>query len=115
MFRDAILDETGAVVGYSEQEILIHADSVVIVISQRPKDKLLLSTDHLEGTAKGLLVVDENHMTTVKGVFGAGDVVTGPLTVVHAVRSAKETAEAMLRYMNVKDIVNPSGNPETAD
>ncbi|MBQ1371664.1 MAG: FAD-dependent oxidoreductase [Oscillospiraceae bacterium] len=115
VFRDAILDDTGAVVGYSEQELLVHADSVVIAISQRPKDKLLLSTDHLEGNAKGLLIVDENHMTTVKGVFSAGDVVTGPMTVVHAVRAAKETAEAMLRYMNVKDIVNPSGNPETAD
>ena len=85
--------------GCSEEETLVPADSVIIAISQRPKDKLLLSTDHLEGTAKGLLVIDENNMTTVDGVFAAGDVVTGPLTVVHAVEGAKQAAEAMMRYM----------------
>ena len=102
VFRDSILDENGNVTGCGETEELIPADSVVIAISQRPKDKLLLSTDHLEGNAKGLLIVDENHMTTVDGVFAAGDVVTGPMTVVHAVQAAKESAEALLRYMNVE-------------
>jgi glutamate synthase (NADPH/NADH) small chain len=38
-------------------------------------------------------------MTTVEGVFAAGDVVTGPLTVVHAADAAKKAAEAMIRYM----------------
>jgi glutamate synthase (NADPH/NADH) small chain len=38
-------------------------------------------------------------MTTVPGVFAAGDVVTGPMTVVHAVAAAKQTAEAMERYL----------------
>ena len=99
VFQTSILDENGQVVGYEEGEELIPADSVVIAISQRPKDKLLLSTEHLEGNAKGLLIVDENHMTTVDGVFAAGDAVTGPLTVVHAVQGAKEAAEAMMRYM----------------
>lgn len=45
------------------------------------------------------MVVDENHMTTRKGIFAAGNVVTGPLTVVHAVEGAKEAAAAMMRYM----------------
>jgi glutamate synthase (NADPH/NADH) small chain len=45
--------------------------------------------------------VDENGMTTVPGVFGAGDVVTGPKTVVHAVAGAKLAADGMLRYMGV--------------
>lgn len=99
VFRDSILDEKGQVVGCGEEETLVPADSIIIAISQRPKDKLLLSTDHLEGTAKGLLVIDENNMTTVDGVFAAGDVVTGPLTVVHAVDAAKKTAECMMRYM----------------
>ncbi len=38
-------------------------------------------------------------MTTHPGVFAAGDVVTGPLTVVHAVEDAKKTAAAMMKYM----------------
>lgn len=99
VFKTSILDEEGQVTGYEEDEELFSADSVIIAVSQRPKDKLILSTEHLEGTAKGLLVVDENHMTTHKGIFAAGDVVTGPLTVVHAVAEAKDTAYSMMRYM----------------
>ena len=38
-------------------------------------------------------------MTTVDGVFAAGDAVTGSNTVVHAVAAAKETARAMADYM----------------
>lgn len=41
-------------------------------------------------------------MTTHEGVFAAGDVVSGPLTVVHAVEDAKKTAAAMMRYMESK-------------
>ena len=38
-------------------------------------------------------------MTTREGVFGAGDVITGAKTVVHAVDGAKKAAEAMVQYM----------------
>ena len=38
-------------------------------------------------------------MTTRPGVFAAGDVTTGPKTVVHAVEAAKQAAEAMDAYM----------------
>ena len=44
-------------------------------------------------------VVDDDKMTTVPGVFAAGDVVHGSMTVVHAVADAKIAAEAMIRYM----------------
>ncbi len=99
IFADSVLDENGNFVRNSEHEELVPADSVIIAISQGPKDKLIMSTEHLEGTSKGLLITDENCMTTVDGVFAAGDVVTGPLTVVHAAEQAKKAAEAMMRYM----------------
>lgn len=99
VFKTSIIDEAGQVTGFEEGEELFPADSVIIAVSQRPKDKLILSTDQLQGNARGLLVVDENNMTTRDGVFAAGDVVTGPLTVVHAVEDAKKTAQAMMRYM----------------
>ena len=99
VFRTPVFDEEGNTVGYEKGEELIPADSVIIAVSQVPKDKLLLSTANLEGTEKGLLITDENHMTTREGVFAAGDVVTGPKTVVHAVEGAKEAARAMMEYM----------------
>ena len=99
VFKTSIINGDGKIVGYEDGEELVPADSVIIAVSQRPKDKLILSTEHLAGTAKGLLVVDEDNMTTHPGVFAAGDVVTGPLTVVHAVEDAKKTAAAMMKYM----------------
>lgn len=99
VFKTSIISTEGKIVGYEEGEKLVHADSVIIAVSQRPKDKLILPTEHLQGTAKGLLMVDENNMTTRPGVFAAGDVITGPLTVVHAVDEAKKTAQAMIDYM----------------
>ena len=57
------------------------------------------STSTEDGSDKGLLIVDENCMTTVDGVFAAGDVVLGSKTVVNAVSQAKVAVEGMLRYL----------------
>ncbi|MCR4676931.1 MAG: FAD-dependent oxidoreductase [Sphaerochaetaceae bacterium] len=99
VFKKSILNENGESVGVEGEEELVKADNVIIAISQVPKDKLILSTDHLEGNAKGLLIVDDKYMTTHEGVFAAGDAVTGPLTVVHAVNAAKIAAASMMEYM----------------
>ncbi len=99
VFKKSVLDENGKIIGYEEDRELVHADSTIICISQGPKDKLINTTHGLEGTDKGLLVVDENCMTTIPGVFAAGDVVHGPKTVVHAVAEAKRAAKAMMEYM----------------
>jgi glutamate synthase (NADPH/NADH) small chain len=46
----------------------------------------------------GVIVVDNNQMTTVPGVFAGGDDVRGPSLVVHAVRDARKAAKAMEVY-----------------
>ena len=99
VFRRSIFDENDKVIGYEEDLIQVEADSVIICVSQVPRAKLGRTTEGLYGTEKGLLKVDEDYMTTREGVFGAGDVVTGSKTVVHAVEAAKKAAEAMIRYM----------------
>ena len=99
VFKKAIFDENDQIVGYEEEPVQVHADSTIISISQVPRKKLARTTEGLELTERGLLEVDENYMTTRPGVFGAGDVVTGAKTVVHAVDGAKKAAEAMIRYM----------------
>ena len=104
VFKNSILDENDRVIGCEDKEEQVEADSVIICISQGPRGKLIRTTAGLEGTEKGLLVVDKNGMTTKKGVFAAGDVVHGSKTVVHAVEGAKRAAEAMICYMeNLKD------------
>ena len=102
VFKVAVFDENDQVIGYEEEE-QVHADSTIIAISQGPKNKLILTTAHLEGNERGLLIVDENGMTTREGVFAAGDVVHGSMTVVHAVADAKVAAESMMRYMEAQE------------
>ena len=99
VFKNSVVDETGRPIGVEGEEELVPADTTIIAINQHPKDKLVKTTHGLEATERGLLIVDENNMTTREGVFAAGDVVHGSLTVVHAVNDAKNAANAMIRYM----------------
>ncbi len=102
VFSKSILDENNKVIGCEPEEEQIEADSTIISISQGPRKKLVRTTVGLESSEKGLLIVDENGMTTKEGVFAAGDVVHGSKTVVHAVSGAKLAAEGMIRYMEAK-------------
>lgn len=76
----------------------IKCDSVIIAISQSPKNNIVSNTKNLETTDRGLLKVDEDGHTSRDGVFASGDVVTGAKTVVDAVANAKVVAEAMDKY-----------------
>ena len=100
VFKNSVLNEQGRPVGVEGEDELVHADTTIIAINQRPKDKLVNTTHGLQATDRGLLIVDENNMPTREGVFAAGDVVHGSLTVVHAVNDAKNAANAMIAYMN---------------
>lgn len=99
VFRKTILDKSGKIIGEEEELIQVEADSTIISISQGPRKKLVRTTFGLETNEKGLLIIDDNYMTTKPGVFAAGDVITGSKTVVHAVDGAKKAAEAMIAYM----------------
>ncbi|MBQ2615691.1 MAG: NAD(P)-dependent oxidoreductase [Synergistaceae bacterium] len=100
VFCRTIYGENDEIVGHEDERIQVHADSTIISISQIPRGKLVRTTSGLTASEHGLLIVDENYMTTRAGVFAAGDVVTGAKTVVHAVDGAKKAAEAMMKYMN---------------
>ena len=101
VFKTAIFDEEGQVAGYEDELDHTSADTVIIAASQTPKDKLVLTTDGLEVDERGLLEVGEDGMTSVEGVFAAGDVVNGPLTVVHAVAGAKQAVAGIKDYLGI--------------
>lgn len=103
VFSRSIFDEKDQVIGAEEAELQLEADSTIISISQVPRAKLVRTTDGLEASEKGSLIVDAQSMTTRKGVFAAGDVVTGPQTVVHAVAGAKAAVQSMLQYLEELD------------
>ena len=98
LYQKAAFDEEGNVTALSEPE-LFPASSVVISISQGPKNKIVSTTQGLETTSHGLLATDEHGNTTRPGVFASGDVVLGARTVVEAVHYSKEVANAMDEYL----------------
>jgi glutamate synthase (NADPH/NADH) small chain len=95
---DAVPGENGIV--YEENMLSRHhikADTVVLAIGQGPADTLSEKAQ-IATTLRGLFVVDENGMTNIPGVFAAGDVVSGPKTVVEAVAHTKRVAEQVMKY-----------------
>ena len=50
----------------------------------------------------GSLKVDTNQMTSIPGVFAGGDSVRGPSLVVHAVRDARQAAQAIDRFLQAR-------------
>ena len=79
-------------------EQLFPCDSVIIAVSQAPRDIIVAGTTGLE-TKYGLLVTDELGHTTKQGVFACGDVVSGAKTVIAAVVAAKKVVHSIDDYL----------------
>ena len=90
------------VVNVEDSEKLMEADSVIIAVSQSPKNNIVSNTENLETNRHGLLVIDDIGHTTKEGVFASGDVVTGARTVVEAVAHGKKVADAIDEYCREK-------------
>lgn len=75
----------------------VPADSVIIAIGQGPGADMKISGIKL--TQRGLLDVNEYGETATPGVFAAGDIVSGPKTVIEAVAFTKKVFEKMEEYL----------------
>ncbi len=84
----------------SGEKITLECDTVVFAIGERvtpPYDdpeKYGIKADR-----KNRIIVDENYMTSRKGVFAVGDVVTGPKDIASALKAGKIAANAMDKYL----------------
>ncbi len=92
-------DESGRArpVPVAGSEFTVDLDTLIVAISEEPEAQPL---DGL--TVKrwgGLTVHPESMVTSVPGVFGGGDVVTGPSTVVAAVAAGKHAALMIDRFL----------------
>lgn len=94
--------EDRQLVKHEETAHLVQADSIIISISQGPKDRLVNRDKELQVDERGLLKTNEKGETTMEGIFASGDVVTGAKTVVEAVKYSKMIADAMDEYVRGK-------------
>jgi len=73
-------------------------DSVIVAIGRGPNTFLQKATGMATGS-KGAIAIDENRMTSLAGVFAAGDVVTGESLVVKAMAQGREAAQRIHEYL----------------
>ena len=99
IFRQVKELEDGTMEEIEGSDKFYKCNSVIISISQKPRNSLASKTEGLEATKNGLMVIDEFGHTGREGIFAAGDVVHGARTVVEAVAHSKMVAESMHRYV----------------
>lgn len=98
--------EDGSIAYYEDfkSSFEVPADSVIIAIGQGPGADIV-SVGSAKVTQRGLLQVDEFGRTSQKGVFAAGDVVTGPKTVIEAVAYAKKASIKIEEYCSTQNCI----------
>ncbi len=103
VFCDLVDDpETGELVEDRSTDALVEASSIIVSISQVPRNRLVTADHDLRLNERGTLQTDKHGETTMEGVFASGDVVTGAKTVVAAVAVSKQIADNMDAYMQKK-------------
>ncbi len=76
----------------------IDVDSVVIAVGVSPNPIIQQSMPELEITKWNTIKVDENMMTSVKGIFAGGDIVRGGATVILAMGDGRKAAKGMHKF-----------------
>lgn len=79
------------------EHVELPADSVILAIGQGPQGSVLQGTE-IDRTSHGLIDADKSGRTRMPGVFAAGDIVTGPRTVVEAVAFANKVSDEIESY-----------------
>ena len=84
-------------------EFIIPADLVLLAIGYTgPETSGLVSELKLEFTSNGAIAIDEQKMTSRKGVFAAGDASRGQSLIVWAIAEGRQVADSVNNYLEAK-------------
>lgn len=81
-------------------EFTIDADIVIMSIGTTSNPLLTSTCPDLKLNKWGNIVVDENQMSSIKGVFAGGDIVRGGATVILAMGDGKNAALSINNFLN---------------
>ena len=85
-------------------EFNISCDQVIIAIGQG-SNPLIAKSAKLKHDVKGNIIVDNNFMTSVEGVFAGGDIIGGNATVIQAMGDGKTAAKAIDVYLRKDEFI----------
>ena len=80
-------------------EFVINADVIIAAIGQEGDFNCMCNLPGVDITKKGAIVVDENLMTSRKGVYAGGDCVTGPDVLIRACAHGRRVGLAIDRFL----------------
>lgn len=84
-------------------EFTVPADMVVVALGTSPNPLIKDSYDKLQTARRGILVVDEDMMTSVDGIYAGGDAVTGAATVILAMGAGRKAAHSILKRFGLAE------------
>lgn len=83
-------------------EIEFDVDTVIMAIGTSPNPLIKSTTEGLEVTNRGGIVIDDSCKTSKDKVYAGGDAVTGAATVISAMGAGKLAAKSINDYINKK-------------
>lgn len=92
-------DGTTSLISIEGSQKLYKCNSVLIAVSQVPKNTIVINNKGLDVKQGGLILTNDAGETTREGVFACGDVTHGARTVIQAVVDAKEVSISMDHYL----------------
>ena len=84
-------------------EFTVPADMVVVALGTSPNPLIKDSYDKLQTARRGILVVDDDMMTSVDGIYAGGDAVTGAATVILAMGAGRKAAQSILKRFGLAE------------
>jgi glutamate synthase (NADPH/NADH) small chain len=88
-------------------EKVIPADLILLAMGFVGPEKPLLQQLGVKLDDRGNVLIDQTRMTSVPGVFAAGDMVRGQSLIVWAIREGRLAAQCVDRYLSYGETVLP--------
>lgn len=89
----------------TNEEVTVNADVVIVAVSQY-SDFPFISKDEVEMTEWGKLIVNDENMTSMPGVFAGGDVARGSASAIEAIADGKNSAKKIADYLGLATQLN---------
>tara|TARA_R110001592_G_scaffold59620_3_gene180928 strand:- start:4960 stop:6630 length:1671 start_codon:yes stop_codon:yes gene_type:complete len=96
------IDEHGKVIPTGQFETL-EADSLILALGQKVDSSIIERIEGLKMNNDGVVVVNQNMMTTVEGIFAGGDMVPSERTITVATGHGKKAARCIDAWLSGQD------------
>ncbi len=105
----SVFDETGQFNPSFDKSIkkTIEGDQIILAIGQ--STDLTYTQDKIKNNNGWIVINEQTRVTSMKGVYAGGDIVSGPASIIHAVSAGRKTAYSIARI--TPETSMPMGQP----